>query len=60
VARCRALLGQPPTEDVRPESVAALMQRLIGVDITRCPMCREGRMHLTAIGVGVVPAMDTS
>jgi Putative transposase len=60
VARCRALLGQSPTEAGRPESVAVLMQRLIGVDVTRCPICREGRMHPTAIVVSVAAVIDTS
>ncbi len=43
LARCRALLAMPPPAPPSlPESVAALMQRLTGVDITRCPVCRAG------------------
>jgi hypothetical protein len=37
LARCRALLGQPPPQDAQLESVVALMQRLTGIDIARCP-----------------------
>jgi hypothetical protein len=60
VARCRDLLGQPPTEGVQPESVAVLMQRLTGGDLSRCPVCGEGRMQNTAIVVRVAPVTDTS
>jgi hypothetical protein len=60
VTRCRALLGQPPTVTVRPESIVALLRRLIGVDVSRCPVCGEGRMQITAIAVRVAPAADTS
>ena len=60
VARCRALLSHAPPEEVRPESVKVLMQRLTGVDLARCPVCGEGRMHLTAIVVRVAPVTDTS
>jgi hypothetical protein len=60
VARCRALLSQSPPEDVSPESVTVLMQRLTGVDLSRCPVCGEGRMQITAIVVRVAPVTDTS
>ena len=60
VARCRALLGQPPPEDVTPESVAGLMQRLTGVDLSCCPVCGEGRMQITAILARVTPVTDSS
>ncbi len=49
IARCRDLLGQPPPEEATPESAAALLQRLTGVDPARCPVCGEGRMHRTAV-----------
>lgn len=44
--RCRALLGQPPvsTRDAA-EPVTDLMRRLTGVDLDRCPVCQQGRMH---------------
>ena len=37
--------------DAPPESVAALMHRLTGIDLARCPVCGEGRMQITAIVV---------
>ena len=49
VARCRDLLGKPPPEEAPPESAATLLQRLTGVDLARCPVCGEGRMHRTAV-----------
>ena len=57
---CRALLGQPPPDDAHPESVAGRMQRLTGLDVTRCPVCGEGRMHITALVVRMLPPPDTS
>jgi hypothetical protein len=59
-ARCRDLLGHPPPEDVQPESVAVLMQRLTGVDLSCCPVCDEGRMQLTAIVAPDARSPDTS
>ena len=54
LARCRALLGQPPpSPETPPESVAQLMLRLTGVDLARCPFCQRGRMR----SVDVLPAM---
>ena len=60
LTRCRALIGQPPTENALPESVAVLMHRLSGIDLTRCPVCHEGRMQVTAIVMHVTPLPDTS
>lgn len=60
VTRCRALLGQPPVEDLRPESVVVLLHRLTGVDVSRCAVCGEGRMQITAIVVRVARWPDTS
>jgi hypothetical protein len=45
LGRCRALLGQPEPEPREPESVEAAMLRLTGIDIQRCPYCREGRLQ---------------
>jgi hypothetical protein len=59
LTQCRHLLGLPPSEHSRPESVAALLQRLIGLDLARCPLCGEGRMRITAIVMRVAPP-DTS
>ena len=60
VTQCRALLGQPPTEHIPPESTTALLQRLTGVDMSRCAVCGEGRMQITAIVVRIAPPPDTS
>jgi hypothetical protein len=45
------------------EPLAALMLRLTGLDITRCPVCRGGRMRVVALprpGALPVPVWDTS
>ena len=60
LTRCRALLGQSPPEDAPPESVAHLLHRLTGLDVSRCPVCGEGRMQMTAILVLSAPSPDTS
>ena len=60
VTRCRVLLGQPPPEDAPPESAAALLQRLTGVDLSRCPVCGDGRMQITALVAHVALPPDTS
>ena len=60
LSQCRALLGQPPRENAPPESVAVLMHRLTGVDLSRCPVCGEGRMHRTTIVVPAIPPPDSS
>jgi len=57
--RCRALLGQPQPETAPPESVAHLLQRLVGVDPARCPVCGEGRMQITTLAQAWPPP-DTS
>src|SRR5216110_2342630 len=50
LARCRALLAQPPAPAASPaESVPALMRRLTGIDIELCPRCQQGRLHVTEI-----------
>jgi hypothetical protein len=57
LARCRQLLHQPASQaQPEPESVHALMRRLTGIDLERCPVCGAGRMRLTAI----LPPEDTS
>jgi uncharacterized protein (DUF983 family) len=58
--QCRTLLRQPPPEPAPSESVMQLVQRLAGVDLSRCPVCGEGRMQLTAILTRVTPTPDTS
>jgi hypothetical protein len=43
--RCRSLLGQPsPPTETASEPIEAVMLRLTGIDIGRCPVCQRGRM----------------
>lgn len=42
LAQCRALLAQPAPPTGPPESARALMLRLTGIDIERCPSCQQG------------------
>jgi Putative transposase/Transposase zinc-binding domain len=61
LARCRELLGcrLSPALAPRPaESVPERIQRLTGVDITRCPVCGTGPLRLIARLAAVSP--DTS
>lgn len=66
LAQCRALLAPPPAPAAAAiESVAALMLRLTGIDIARCPRCHQGRLHVTEIlppsaPTRGVPLVDTS
>ncbi len=64
LARCRALLAAgPPPGPAAPESVAALLRRLTGVDLAQCPVCRVGRLQLVAVfrpGSLPAPVLDTS
>ena len=64
LARCRELLVTPPsTVPAVPETVAALMLRVTGVDITRCPVCGQGRLRRVGVlppGVPPVLVWDTS
>ena len=60
LTRCCDLLGHPPIDDAPPESVAGLMSRLTGVDVSRCPVCGEGRMQITAMVGHRAPSPDTS
>ncbi|MBM3957559.1 MAG: IS91 family transposase [Gemmatimonadetes bacterium] len=64
LARCRALLALPPAvPPAAPESAAALILRVSGVDLTRCPACAQGRLHLVARfrpGEHPVPPLDSS
>jgi Putative transposase/Transposase zinc-binding domain len=50
LARCRLLLAPLPAAPLAPpEPVAALMLRLTGLDIERCPVCRQGRLLVVAL-----------
>jgi hypothetical protein len=46
---CRELLDAPPPEPVQPESATVLLLRLTGVAVSRCPVCGNGRIQVTAI-----------
>jgi hypothetical protein len=46
LARCRRLLDQPEPEPREPESVEAMLLRLTGVDVQRCPACQQGRLRV--------------
>jgi hypothetical protein len=48
VAVCRQLFAQPAPLPRPPESTATLMRRLTGLDIERCPQCRQGRLVVIA------------
>ncbi len=62
--RCRALLAVPPPLEKAPESVAALVERLTGKDLTLCPFCEQGTMRNTGpLAPGrtkAVPILDSS
>jgi hypothetical protein len=67
LAQCRALLAPSPLPTASAiESVAALMLRLTGIDIARCPVCLQGRLRVTEILAPIaapmppVPVVDTS
>jgi hypothetical protein len=44
---CRSLLELPPPDTQEPSTTTrALIERLTGIDISRCPVCQEGTMRL--------------
>ena len=45
--RCRALLEAPAPEPPADETWQSHLERLTGVDPSRCPVCGEGRLVLT-------------
>ena len=47
--RCCTLLGQStPAEPKESRSAVALLLRLTGIDVTQCPRCQKGTMHVVA------------
>ena len=62
--RCRALLAAPLPSQKPAESVAAMLERLTGKDLTVCPVCEQGTMRVTgrlAPGpIATVPILDSS
>jgi hypothetical protein len=43
--QCRTLIGQCLPQPREPETAHEMMLRLTGIDITRCPQCRRGRLR---------------
>jgi Putative transposase/Transposase zinc-binding domain len=60
LAQCRALLAQPPPPVVPPESARALMLRVTGVDIARCPRCPLGLLRRLDVLPPAPAVWDTS
>jgi hypothetical protein len=61
LAQCRALLAQPPPPPpAPPESAQALMLRVTGLDIARCPVCQQGQLRQVERLAPAPPAWDTS
>ncbi len=59
----QSLAALPRKAPPASKPVAALMRRLTGGDLTQCPVCRQGRMHVVAAvrsRAGPIPALDTS
>ncbi len=48
IARCRDLLAAPTPEQHAPQNRREKLLERFGVDIERCPACREGRMAVVA------------
>jgi hypothetical protein len=56
---CRQALGQlEPQPSPQPQSVAQIIQRWTGIDITRCPVC--GHQPLERIPLPVLPGANRS
>ena len=49
LARCRELLAQPDPPPRETETAPAMVLRLTGLDITRCPHCRTGTLRHTML-----------
>ena len=61
LARCRALLDQPPPPAPdEPESVRALLLRVLGIDVDRCPVCQQGALQPLEMLSPAPTAWDTS
>ena len=61
LAQCRALLAQPsPPAPGPPESVRAVMLRVTGIDIDRCPVCHQGSLRRLDRLPPAPPAWDPS
>jgi hypothetical protein len=61
LAPCRALLAQPPPPvHAAPESLRALLLRVLGIDIDRCAVCHRGALQLVELLPPAPAACDTS
>jgi len=61
LAQCRALLASPSVPPPEPsESVRALMLRVTGLDIERCPVCQQGQLRQVERLAPAPPPWDTS
>jgi len=60
LAGCQQLLDQPSSPPPIIEPTTTLVWRLTGVDLSRCPICGEGRMQITATLASVTLSPDTS
>ncbi len=60
LARCRALLAQPPPPALPPESVRMLLLRLTGIDIEHCPVCTHGSLRRLEVLRPAPVTWDTS
>ena len=58
IAQCRTLLQQPEPPQREKEDAIELLQRLAGIDITLCPICKRG--HLQDIGLIAKPPTPTA
>ncbi len=62
--RCRTLLAAPPPPEMPAESIVAMLERLTGKDLTRCPVCEQGTMRVTGQllpgRAAAVPILDSS
>jgi hypothetical protein len=55
LAGCRQRLDHAAPTASPPESATDLVQRLTGIDLTRCPVCRRGRMTGTVVLAPLAP-----
>lgn len=55
LAIAQALLGMPQANPATTEAVREFMQRVAGIDITRCPHCGRGRWQVLRYQVPLSP-----
>ena len=62
--RCRGLLAAPTPTETPVEDIAAIVERLTGRDLARCPFREQGTMHVTGRlaprRTAAVPILDSS